>query len=171
MNEWLSTPAVNRLRDHLPHFYPHTATSLCVYTVHISTKSTLMSPHHRSDFQSLVKMEILWEKDNKSSINCITVIIVVFQYIVLIRQIELKTLWYKNSLVITDNKFVCCPDSCLQVYWPTSSAVTFFRTREQFFITLSLSDLALACSPIWLVLISTTDDVTLEFTKSHSILS
>ena len=73
------------LCDLCPHLDPEAATSLSDHTdisPQISTQRRVTSPHNCPDIQSL-KMEILRDKDNKSNINFIPVIIIIvmIQYI------------------------------------------------------------------------------------------
>lgn len=92
-----------------------------------------------------------------------------------------ENIWCKYLQVIADRStfawwnrvcWVCISRNLWwsQEYWPTSSTVRFFITREQVSVTLSLSDLVLASSPICPSVISSTAGWSLE-KKVHVVLS
>ena len=146
-SQWPSSETVMssvqcRLQSHL---YSYAATSLPSNRFHMSTQSSSTSPHQFSSAQSLVMVEILWEKDNMSETMSIRKIRIIIMFL---WRDSFTHRWQQREKPLWS--LYVCPvwSNCLQVYRPASSAVTSLITREQFAARRSLSALDLEITDV-----------------------
>ena len=168
-SQWPSSETVMssvqcRLQSHL---YSYAATSLpCSFQM--VTQSSSTSPHQFSSAQSLVMVEILWEKDNMSETMSIRKIRIIIMFL---WRDSFTHRWQQRNKHYDLYMFVLSGQTVCRSYRPASLAVTSLITREQFAARRSLSALDLEFTDVSSCLFtnSSTDPVHCESLKSQVV--